>query len=66
MTQYKKEVEEQRKALEEEAKQNNITMLEYRFENGKITQEAIRYASGKVVVKYADKRKKDKVTDGGY
>ena len=41
-------------------------MLEYRFENGKITQEAIQYASGKVVVKYADKRKKDKVTDGGY
>jgi len=41
-------------------------MLEYRFENGKITQEAIKYASGKVIVKYADKRKKDKVTDGGY
>jgi len=66
MTEHSEKVEQQRKILEEEAKQNKITMLEYRFENGKITQEAIKYASGKVVVKYADKRKKDKVTDGGY
>jgi len=66
VTEFSKEVEEQRKILEEEAKQNQITMLEYRFENGKITQEAIKYASGKVVVKYADKRKKDKITNGGY
>jgi len=66
MTEHSEKVEEQRKILEEEAKQNKITMLEYRFKDGKITQEAIQYASGKVVVKYADKRKKDKVTDGGY
>ena len=66
MTEHSEKVEKQRKILEEEAKQNKITMLEYRFKDGKITQEVIQYASGKVVVKYADKRKKDKVTDGGY
>ena len=66
MTEFSDLVEQQRHILEEEAKQNKITMLEYRFKDGKITQEAIQYASGKVVVKYADKRKKDKVTDGGY
>ena len=66
MTEFSDLVEQQRHILEEEAKQNKITMLEYRFKDGKITQEVIQYASGKVVVKYADKRKKDKVTDGGY
>jgi hypothetical protein len=66
MTEHSEKVEQQKKILEEEAKQNQITMLEYRFENGQITQEVVQYASGKVVVKYADKRKKDKVTNGGY
>ena len=49
MTEYKKEVAEQRVILEEEAKENEIVFI-----------EAV-YASGKRVTTYSDKRKKTKI-----
>lgn len=56
MTEYKKEVAEQRVILEEEAKENKIVFIEAVY--GSMT---VGYASGKRVTTYSDKRKKTKI-----
>ena len=61
MTQYKDRVEKQRKILEQEKLDNSITAIDCRYKNGKWTKMITRYASGKEVTEYNDKRKKDKV-----
>jgi hypothetical protein len=66
MTEFSSQVEERKKVLEQEAKDKKIKFIEYRFEAGKIIQEAIGFESGKVIIKHADKRKKDVVTKNGY
>lgn len=66
MTEFTHLVDEQRALLEKEARDSNVTMLELRFENGKLVQTATKFANGKVVIEYADKRKKNVIKDGSY
>ena len=61
MTQYKDKVQRQREILEQEKLDNQVTALDVRYENGKWTEMITRYANGKEVTEYNDKRKKDKV-----
>jgi uncharacterized membrane protein YkoI len=61
MTQYKDRVEAQRKKLEQEKLDNQVTSIDCRYANGKWTKMITRYASGKEVTEYNDKRKKDKI-----
>jgi|TARA_R110000803_G_scaffold209321_1_gene278798 hypothetical protein len=61
MSQHTKIVEEQRQRLEQERIDESINFIEVRFAEGKWTTETIGYNSGKVVTKYNDKRKKEKV-----
>ena len=49
MTQYKDRVEAQRKKLEQEKLDNQVTSID------------CRYANGKEVTEYNDKRRKDKI-----
>ena len=61
MTQHIDKVEEQRQRLEQERLDESINFIEVRFEEGKWTTETTGYNSGKVVTKYNDKRKKEKI-----
>tara|TARA_B100000768_G_C11151197_1_gene320369 strand:- start:76 stop:273 length:198 start_codon:yes stop_codon:yes gene_type:complete len=61
MTQHIDKVEEQRQRLERERLDESINFIEVRFEEGKWTTETTGYNSGRVVTKYNDKRKKEKV-----
>ena len=61
MTQHIDKVEEQRQRLEQERLDESINFIEVRFAEGKWTTETTGYNSGKVVTKYNDKRKKDKI-----
>ena len=61
MSQHTKIVEEQRQRLEQERLDESINFIEVRFEEGKWTTETTGYNSGRVVTKYNDKRKKEKV-----
>ena len=61
MTQHINKVEEQRQRLEQERLDESINFIEVRFEEGKWTTETTGYNSGRVVTKYNDKRKKEKV-----
>jgi uncharacterized membrane protein YkoI len=61
MTQYKDKVEAQRKKLEQEKLDNQVTSIDCRYANGKWTKMITRYANGKEVTEYNDKRKKDKI-----
>lgn len=61
MTQHTDKVQEQKERLEKERLDNSINFIEVRFEEGKWTTETTGYNSGKVVIKYNDKRKKDKI-----
>tara|TARA_R110002153_G_scaffold21776_2_gene72303 strand:- start:725 stop:922 length:198 start_codon:yes stop_codon:yes gene_type:complete len=61
MSQHTKIVEEQRQRLEQERLDESINFIEVRFAEGKWTTETTGYNSGKVVTKYNDKRKKEKV-----
>jgi len=61
MTQHIDKVEEQRQRLEQERLDESINFIEVRFAEGKWTTETTGYNSGKVVTKYNDKRKKEKV-----
>ena len=61
MSQHTKIVEEQRQRLEQERIDESINFIEVRFAEGKWTTETTGYNSGKVVTKYNDKRKKEKV-----
>lgn len=61
MTQYTKIIQKQKEKLEQERLDNSIKFIEVRFAEGKWTTETTGYNSGKVVTKYNDKRKKDKI-----
>jgi hypothetical protein len=61
MTQYINIIEKQKKILEQEKIDSSINFIEVRFAEGKWTTEIIGYNSGRVVTKYNDKRKKDKI-----
>ena len=61
MSQHTKIVEKQRQRLEQERIDESINFIEVRFAEGKWTTETTGYNSGKVVTKYNDKRKKEKV-----
>ena len=61
MTQHIDKVEEQRQRLEQERLDESINFIEVRFAEGKWTTETTGYNSGRVVTKYNDKRKKEKI-----
>ena len=61
MTQYKDRVEAQRKKLEQEKLDNQVTSIDIRYANGKWTKMITTFGSGKEVTEYRDKRKKDKI-----
>lgn len=61
MTQHTDIVNKQKKILEQEKIDSSINFIEVKFEEGKWTTETTGYNSGKVVTKYNDKRKKDKI-----
>lgn len=61
MTQHTDIVKKQKIMLEQEKIDNSINFIEVKFEEGKWTTETTGYNSGKVVTKYNDKRKKDKI-----
>ena len=61
MTQYKDEVEKRREELKEEQLDKEVDFIEVTFKDGKWNKEITGYKSGRRVVKYNDKRKKDKV-----
>jgi hypothetical protein len=61
MTQHTDIVNKQKKILEQEKIDNSIKFIEVRFAEGKWTTETTGYNSGRVVTKYNDKRKKDKI-----
>ena len=59
MTQYKDAVDKRREELKEEQLDNEVTFIEVVFKEGKWQRETTGYKSGRRVVKYNDKRKKD-------
>ena len=59
MTQYKNEVDKRREELKEEQLDKEITFIEVIFKEGKWEKEMTGYKSGRRVIKYNDKRKKD-------
>jgi len=61
MTQYTKIIQKQKEKLKQEKLDNSIKFIEVRFAEGKWTTETTGYNSGKIVTKYNDKRKKDKI-----
>ena len=61
MTEHTNKVLRQKEILKKEKEEESINFIEVRFEDGKWTTETTGYRSGKVVTKYNDKRKKDKI-----
>ena len=61
MTEHTNKVLIQKEILKKEKEEESINFIEVRFEDGKWTTETTGYKSGKVVTKYNDKRKKDKI-----
>ena len=61
MTQYSDRVQRQREILEQEKLDNQVKSLDIRYKNGKWTKMITRYANGKEVTEYNDKRRKDKI-----
>ncbi len=59
MTQYNKEVEEQKERLKEEQLDKDISFIEITYKDSKWYKEMTGYKSGRRVVKYNDKRKKE-------
>lgn len=59
MTQYKDEVEKRKEELKEEQLDNEVSFIEVVFKESKWQRETTGYKSGRRVVKYNDKRKKD-------
>ena len=59
MTQYKDEVDKRREELKEEQLDNEVSFIEVVFKDGKWERETTGYKSGRRVVKYNDKRRRD-------
>lgn len=60
MTQYNKEVEKRKEELKEEQLDKDVSFIEITFKDGKWHKEITGYKSGRRVVRYNDKRRKDK------
>jgi len=61
MTQYKDAVDKRREELKEEQLDKEVTFIEVVFRDGKWEKEMTGYKSGRRVIKYNDKRKKDTI-----
>lgn len=61
MTQYKDEVEKRKKELEEDQLDKEVSFIEVVYKEGKWQRQMTGYKSGRRVIKYNDKRKKDKI-----
>ena len=61
MTQYKDEVDKRREELKEEQLDKEVSFIEVVFKDGKWERETIGYKSGRRVVKYNDKRRRDTI-----
>lgn len=61
MTQYKDEVDKRREELKEEQLDKEVTFIEVVFKDGKWERETTGYKSGRRVVKYNDKRRRDTI-----
>ena len=59
MTQYKNEVDKRREELKEEQLDKEVSFIEVVYKEGKWQREMTGYKSGRRVIKYNDKRKKD-------
>jgi hypothetical protein len=59
MTQYNKEVEKRKEELKEEQFDKDISFIEITYKDSKWQREMTGYKSGRRVIKYNDKRKKD-------
>jgi len=64
MTQHKDKVKKQKELLEKEKAANRWTSIDARIIDGEWTQITTRYASGKEVTEFKDKRKKDIIDNG--
>ena len=60
MTQYKVEVEKRKEELKEEQLDKEVSFIEVTFKDGKWHREMTGFKSGRRVVRYNDKRRKDK------
>ena len=61
MTQYKDEVDKRREELKEEQLDKEVSFIEVVFKDGKWERETTGYKSGRRVVKYNDKRRRDTI-----
>ena len=59
MTQYKDEVEKRREELKKEQLDNEVSFIEVTFKDGRWEKETTGFRSGRRIVKYNDKRRKD-------
>ena len=59
MTQYKDKVEKRKEQLKEEQLDKDISFIEITYKDSKWYKEMTGYRSGRRVVKYNDKRKKE-------
>ena len=61
LTEHTDKVLKRKEAIAQQKENDSINFIEVRFEDGKWTTDTTGYKSGKVVTKYNDKRKKDKI-----
>ena len=59
MTEFYKAVEQQKEILKKEAEDNKVTAIDIRIKDGKWTESATSYASGKKITEVKDSRKKN-------
>ena len=57
MTQYNKDVEQQKEMLKLEKKAKQIVCIETRYKDGLWSQQTVDYADGRRITEYRDKRK---------
>jgi hypothetical protein len=61
MTEYKDAVDKRREELKEEQLDKEVSFIEVVFKDGKWERETTGYKSGRRVVKYNDKRRRDTI-----
>lgn len=59
MTEYKDEVTKQKELLAEEQLDKDVEFVEVTFKDGRWQREMTGYKSGRRVIKYNDKRRKE-------
>ena len=59
MTEFYEAVEQQKEILKKEAEANQVKSIDIRINNGKWTESTTDYVSGKRVIEFNDKRKKN-------